>query len=118
MNVKIVQGGREINVEDLNIEPMTPGEFLAGIFNRRNMSSDEFRKASGLMEDEVVGLLADRVPLERPVTAKIDRALPGVSKLLVRMHEQREFYDRYGCMRPSSPVKRALVVARHKFELG
>lgn len=117
MNVKIIKGGRAIAIDEFDIKPMTPGQFLQGILDRRKITTEAFRRASGLDAEEVAGLLGDRVGLERPVTKKIDNALPGVSKLLVRMRESHDFYERYGHIRPSSPIKRALVVARHKLEL-
>lgn len=117
MNVTIISEGREFELEGSNMEPPTPGQFLKGVLGRREITTPEFSKASGLNLDDVAGILEDRMPLERPVTKKIDQALPGVSKLMVRLGRHREFYDRYGCIRPSSPIRRALVIARCKLEL-
>lgn len=118
MNVSFNEAGRLIDIEDTTFKPASPGEFFEAILKRRNISIEEFSSLSGLSSLEIEKLIDNNLPLERPFTKKIDHALPGVSKMLVRIDEHCQFYEKYGSIKPSSSIKRALIVAKHKLELS
>ena len=96
--------------EDSGLEPLIAGKFLLGVMKRGQLSSNEVSAKTGIPAEQLAGVLESQTPIDRKLSKKLNRAFPKLGPLLLKLQRDRDFFDRYGAVRPASPLRRANLV--------
>jgi plasmid maintenance system antidote protein VapI len=89
--------------------PPHVGEVIKGALQDRGISEKEFAKRTGLSDDEVHLLLHENGRLSNKVADSLDPVFPRLKPYFLDVQEVRDYYERYGVVRPQGRFARRAV---------
>lgn len=110
MNVYLeAEGGPRL--EDTDFQPMPVGRVIQRSLERKALTIEQAARKAHISPVELTEVIAGRRALERTTSRKLQSVFPHTMRLFLNIQRSYQFFQKYGQVRPSSPVKRALIMA-------
>jgi plasmid maintenance system antidote protein VapI len=109
MNVYLeAEGGARL--EDTDFRPLPVGQVIERSLARKDISVEEAAEKAQISPVELTDVIKGRRALERITSRKLQTVFPHTMRLFLNIQRSYQFFEKYGQLRPSSPVERAMVV--------
>jgi len=112
MIVNLHTGRGQVPLDDTDFRPPSVGEFLAAAMKRRGVSANEVSSRTGIKLEQLNAVLGGKARLDRTFCRKLELLFPKTMNSLLSVQRHYDFFERFGVLRPNSPIERMLVMRR------
>jgi plasmid maintenance system antidote protein VapI len=110
MNVYLeAEGGPRL--EDTDFQPMSVGRVIERSLERKKLTIEQAARTAQINPVELIQVIKGQRTLERTTSRKLQSVFPHTMRLFLNIQRSYQFFQKYGQLRPSSPVRRAMIVA-------
>ncbi len=113
MNVYLeAEGGARL--EDTDFEPMSVGQVIEKSLERKDLTVEDAARRAEINSAELDDVIKGRRPLEKTTSRKLERVFPHTMRLFLNIQRSHQFFQKYGRLRPTSPIERAMIMTRFR----